>query len=90
MAMNRAAGQEPLNLDELFPVSVELVVNTDSPLIGQLRAMEALGTKKEQVDRLAQHIFDQAKLAHGTLDAEGLSRYLKYNSELLGKTLNNI
>ena len=89
-AMNRAAGQEPLNLDELFPVSVELVVNTDSPLIGQLRAMEALGTKKEQVDRLAQHIFDQAKLAHGTLDAEGLSRYLKYNSELLGKTLNNI
>ncbi len=89
-AMNRAAGQEPLNLDELFPVSVELVVNTDSPLIGQLRAMEALGTKKEQADRLAQHIFDQAKLAHGTLDAEGLSRYLKYNSELLGKTLNNI
>lgn len=89
-AMNRAAGQEPLNLDELFPVRVELVVNTDSPLIGQLRAMEALGTKKEQVDRLAQHIFDQAKLAHGTLDAEGLSRYLKYNSELLGKTLNNI
>ena len=89
-AMNRAAGQEPLNLDELFPVKVELVVNTDSPLIGQLRAMEALGTKKEQVDRLAQHIFDQAKLAHGTLDAEGLSRYLKYNSELLGKTLNNI
>ncbi|MBR3533402.1 MAG: molecular chaperone HtpG [Clostridiales bacterium] len=89
-AMNRAAGQEPLNLDELFPVKVELVVNTDSPLIGQLRAMEAFGTKKEQVDRLAQHIFDQAKLAHGTLDAEGLSRYLKYNSELLGKTLNNI
>ena len=89
-AMNKAAGQEPLNLDELFPVKVELVVNTDSPLIGQLRAMEALGTKKEQVDRLAQHIFDQAKLAHGTLDAEGLSRYLKYNSELLGKTLNNI
>ena len=89
-AMNKAAGQEPLNLDELFPVNTELVINTDSPLIGKLRALEAMGTKKEETDRLAQHIFDQAKLAHGTLDSEGLSRFLKYNNDLLAKSADNI
>jgi molecular chaperone HtpG len=89
-AMNKAAGQEPLNLDELFPVKTELVVNTDSPLIGKLRALEALGTKKEETDRLALHIYDQAKLAHGTLDSEGLSRFLKYNNDLLAKSADNI
>ncbi|MBR4493826.1 MAG: molecular chaperone HtpG [Clostridiales bacterium] len=88
-AMNKAAGQEPLNLDELFPVNTELVVNTDSPLIGKLRALESMGTKKEETDRLAQHIYDQAKLAHGTLDSEGLSRFLKYNNELLAKSADN-
>ena len=45
--------------------------------------MKELGTKDEEVNRLAQHVFDQAKLAHGSLDAEGLKRFLKYNSELL-------
>ena len=89
-AMNKAAGQEPMNLDELFPVKTELVVNTDSPLIGKLRALESMGTKKEETDRLARHIFDQAELAHGTLDSEGLSRFLKYNNELLAKSADNI
>ena len=89
-AMNKASGQEPLNLDELFPVNTELVVNTDSPLIGKLRALEAMGTKKEQTERLAKHIYAQAELAHGTLDSEGLSRFLKYNNELLSKSADNI
>ena len=89
-AMNKAAGQEPLNLDELFPVNTELVVNTDSPLIGKLHALEALGTKTEETQRLAKHIYDQAELAHGTLDSEGLSRFLKYNNELLSKSADNI
>lgn len=81
---------EPVNLDEMFPINTELVVNTDSPLIGKLRALEAMGTHKEETDRLALHIFDQAKLAHGSLDSEGLSRFLSYNSELLAKSTENI
>ena len=89
-SMNRAAGQDELDLDELFPVQTELVVNTDSPLIVKLRALDLLGTKKEETDRLAQHIFDQARLAHGSLDSEGISRFLKYNSELLSKTADSI
>ncbi|MCQ2515954.1 MAG: molecular chaperone HtpG [Saccharofermentans sp.] len=88
-AMQNGTG-EPMNLDEMFPINTELVVNTDSPLIGKLRALEAMGTRKDETNRLAQHIFDQAKLAHGSLDSEGLSRFLKFNSELLAKNAENI
>ena len=68
----------------------ELVVNTDSPLITKLEALESMGTKKEEADRLAQHIYDQAKLAHGSLDSAGLERFLKYNTELLSKSADNL
>ncbi len=49
-----------------------------------------MGTKKEEADRLAQHIYDQAKLAHGSLDSAGLERFLKYNTELLSKSADNL
>ena len=80
----------PEQMADMFPETEELVINTDSPLISKLEALEAMGTKKEQADRLAQHIYDQAKLAHGSLDSEGLERFLRYNTELLAKSAENI
>ena len=77
-------------LNDMFPETEELVVNTDSPLITKLEALESMGTKKEEADRLAQHIYDQAKLAHGSLDSEGLERFLKFNTELLSKSADNL
>lgn len=77
-------------LADMFPETEELVVNTDSPLITKLEALESMGTKKEEADRLAQHIYDQAKLAHGSLDSAGLERFLKYNTELLSKSADNL
>ena len=74
----------------MFPETEELVVNTDSPLITKLEALGSMGTKKEETDRLAQHIYDQAKLAHGSLDSAGLERFLKYNTELLSKSAENL
>ena len=75
------------DLDSMFPIKEDLVINTDSDLISKLEAMKELGTKDEEVNRLAQHVFDQAKLAHGSLDSEGLKRFLEYNSKLLEKTI---
>ena len=49
--------------------------------------MDSLGSKDEEASRLALHCYDQARLAHGSLDSEGLQRFLKYNSELLNKTI---
>ena len=77
-------------LADMFPETEELVVNTDSPLITKLQALESMGTKKEETDRLAQHIYDQAKLAHGSLDSAGLERFLKFNTELLSKSAENL
>ena len=74
------------NLDSMFSVSMDLVINTDSPVISKLQAMHGLGNKEDSCNRLAQHIFDQAKLAHGSLDSEGLQRFLAYNSEILTKS----
>ena len=87
MSMNNMSAEE---LADMFPETEELVVNTDSPLITKLEALESMGTKKEEADRLAQHIYDQAKLAHGSLDSEGLERFLKYNTELLSKSADNL
>lgn len=83
MSMNGMSEEE---LADMFPETEELVVNTDNPLILKLQALDSMGTKKEDADRLAQHIYDQAKLAHGSLDSEGLERFLKYNTELLSKS----
>lgn len=77
-------------LNDMFPETEELVVNTDSPLITKLEALESMGARKEEADRLAQHIYDQAKLAHGSLDSAGLERFLKYNTELLSKSADNL
>jgi len=84
--MTAKEGEDPYaKLDEMFPITRDLVINTDSPLISKLQAMESMGTKKEECDRLALHIYDQARLAHGSLDSEGIQRFLEYNSELLSK-----
>ena len=84
--MTSQEGEDPYaKLDEMFPITRDLVINTDSPLISKLQAMESMGTKKEECDRLAMHIYDQARLAHGSLDSEGIQRFLEYNSELLSK-----
>ncbi|MBO4635850.1 MAG: molecular chaperone HtpG [Clostridiales bacterium] len=84
--MSASEGEDPMaKLDEMFPIIKELVVNTDSPIITKLMAMNEMGTRKEECDRLALHIYDQARLAHGSLDSEGLQRFLKYNSELMSR-----
>ena len=71
------------NLDDMFPIKKDLVLNTDHPLVLRLRGMASVADDKEKLDGLCQHLYDQARLAHGSLDAEGLKRFLKYNSELL-------
>ena len=80
-------GENAMTSDDLYPDLKELVINTDNPVITKLLAMDSLGSKDEEASRLALHCYDQARLAHGSLDSEGLQRFLKYNSELLNKTI---
>ena len=82
MKMSNMSTEE---MADMFPETEELVINTDNPLVNKIESLE-----KDQADRLIQHVYDQAKLAHGSLDSEGLERFLKYNSELLAKSVDNI
>mgnify|MGYP003398406762 CR=1 FL=1 len=70
--------------------SIDLVLNTDSPLISRLFALHEMGSKDEECNRLALHVFDQARLAHGSLDSEGLKRFLEFNSNILSKNAENM
>ena len=79
-----------MNIDELYPDLKELVINIDNPIVAKIRALHSLGTKEEEVNRLALHIYDQARLAHGSIDSEALTRFLKYNSELLAKNAESL
>ncbi|HPE28561.1 MAG TPA: hypothetical protein PLM10_06875, partial [Saccharofermentans sp.] len=78
------------DLDSIFPIKKDLVLNTDSPLISRLFALHEMGSKDEECNRLALHVFDQARLAHGSLDSEGLKRFLEFNSNILSKNAENM
>ena len=71
------------DLDSLFPVERDLVLNSDHPLVFKMKGLCGISDDKETLDLLAQHLYDQARLSHGSLDAEGLKRFLKVSSDLL-------
>jgi molecular chaperone HtpG len=71
------------DLDSMFPQTKNLVLNSDHPLVLRLRALFGITSDKQRLDLLALHLYDQARLSHGSLDAEGLKRFLSFNAELL-------
>ena len=71
------------DLDAMFPEKKDLVLNNDHPLILRLRGLSGVADDETKLLRIAQHVYDQALLSHGSLNAEGLKRFLKFNSELL-------
>ncbi len=71
------------DLDSMFPLTKNLVLNSDHPLVLRLRALFGVTSDKTRLDLLALHLYDQARLSHGSLDAEGLKRFLSVNAELL-------
>ena len=75
------------DLDSMFPIKKDLVINTDNKLISKLIALNEMGTSEDNVKLLATHIYDQACLAHGSLDSEGLNRFLKNNAEIISSSL---
>lgn len=71
------------DLDQLFPQKRNLVLNSSHPLVLRLRALSGIAKEQKEVDKLALHLYDQARLSHGSLDAEGLKRFLAVNSEIM-------
>ena len=68
-------------MDTMFPEKKDLVLNSDHPLIGRLTTLRESAEDKEGLHKLCLHLYDQARLSHGSLDADGLKRFLRTNSE---------
>ena len=81
----KAQGKEAEDMGDMFPDSSELVINTDSPIIVKIAALDSMGGNEDKVAKLSQHVYDQARLAHGSLDSEGLERFLRVNSEFINE-----
>lgn len=81
----KAQGKEAEDMEDMFPDSSELVINTDSPVIVKIAALDSMGGNDDKVAKLSQHVYDQARLAHGSLDGEGLERFLRVNSEFINE-----
>lgn len=83
--MKKPGDEDPYgDLDSMFPEKRDLVLNSDHPLIDRLK-QKINGESGDEVLKVCQHIVDLARLNHGSLDAEGLKRFLKTHSEWMLK-----
>ncbi len=76
----QAGGDE----EDLFPRELTLVLNTDHAAIAKLIAAKDETTQSKQTQLAAQHLYDMARLGHGSLDADGLAAFLARSAALLG------
>lgn len=81
--MRQLGGKSDMDFASMFPVKQILVVNSDSSLISKLSALSDIPGKEERTNSLAKHIYDLARLSHGSLDAAGMNEFLKRSTELI-------
>jgi molecular chaperone HtpG len=82
--MKRNGDEDPYkDLSGMFPEKKDLVLNSDHPLVVRLRHLSGITAKQDELNELCIHLYDQARLSHGSLDAEGLKRFLKVNSQMM-------
>ncbi len=72
------------NQEELFPRELTLVLNTDHPAVARLLASGGEAMDPERAQQVAQHLYDMARLGHGSLDADGMAAFLARSAALLG------
>ncbi|MDD2580270.1 MAG: hypothetical protein PHP40_09355, partial [Eubacteriales bacterium] len=53
------------------------------PLISRLLALAEVPGKEEQASHLARHVYDLARLGHGSLTADDMAEFLRRSTELL-------
>lgn len=90
MYMKQMGGGSGMDFASMFPVTQILVVNSDSPLVSKIAALFELPGKEEQVKELALHIYDLARLGHGSLDAEGMSTFLARSTKIMSMMAEHI
>ena len=77
------SGEDKMDIDNLFPLQLSLVINDDQPLVNRVQALSDIPGKEEQADLLARQIYDLARLGHGSLTADDMAEFLKRSTEVL-------
>lgn len=83
--MRQLGGKSDMDIASLFPVKQILVVNTDSSLVSKLSALADIPGKEDKTENFAKHIYDLARLSHGSLDASGMNDFLKRSTDLISE-----
>ncbi|NLT11177.1 MAG: molecular chaperone HtpG [Clostridiaceae bacterium] len=88
--MKKSGESDPYgNLDEMFPEKKDLVLNADHPLVARLMSYVEADSTDDSADIIINQLYDQARLSHGSLDAEGLKNFLQNHSTLLLNIIEN-
>lgn len=88
--MKKSGEDDPYgNLDDMFPEKKDLVLNADHPLVVRLLDLVEKDEAEDSARIICDQLYDQARLSHGSLDAEGLKKFLKDHATLLLNIINN-
>ncbi len=77
-------------IDELFPLERQLVLNHDSALVRRLELLAELPGKREDAHEVAMHLYDLARLGHGSLAAAEMHAFLERSVKLLEKAADGL
>ncbi len=79
----QGSGGEAMDIDSLFPLQQTLVINEDQPLVSRLLALSELPSQEARARELAIHVYDLARLGHGSLASADMAAFLKRSASLL-------
>ncbi len=79
----QGSGDDQPDIDSMFPLQQTLVINEDQRLTSRLLTLSELPGREEQAKTLALHVYDLARLGHGSLTAEDMATFLSRSAELL-------
>jgi molecular chaperone HtpG len=72
-------------IDELFPLERQLVLNHESSLVKRLETLTSTPEHLEEASEVAMHLYDLARLGHGSLSAEAMHAFLERSVRMLEK-----
>ena len=79
----QGSGDQKLDIESMFPIQQTLVINEDQKLVSRLHAMYELPGSRSKSLELAKHIYDLARLGHGSLSSDDMSAFLKRSAAML-------
>jgi molecular chaperone HtpG len=77
-------------IDELFPLERQLVLNHESALVKRLEALAEKPERSSEAHEVAMHLYDLARLGHGSLSAEAMHAFLERSVRMLEKAADGL